>query len=89
MVNWKTEELKQFVSMVRDHSVNHQVDVTDNSWKAHLPNFEIFEAKLKEVAPEWQWCAPQLLTKWKNTLQDYYNVKSNNANTGAIPGMSW
>ena len=81
---WKPSEVKEFSEVVRNHSVTNQIDVTDNTWKAHLPNSEAFEKALKKKDTTWRWDASQMLTKWKNVLQDYYNVKSNNSNTGAI-----
>ncbi len=59
----------------------------DATRKSYLPNFDQFHAKIVQEDAQWTRTASQISqmqTKWKNMLQDYYNVKSNNATTGAM-----
>ena len=65
-----------------DYSVDNQIDVTDNMWKACLDNFKVVYEQLKSEDTEWRWEAAQLKNKWKNALTDYYKTVRGNAGTG-------
>ncbi len=68
---------------MRDYSVNKQIDVTDNVWKACNDNYKALYEQLKEDNSG-SWEVPQLKNKWKNVLQDYYKTVKGNAGTGEI-----
>ena len=50
--SWKNTEVKVLASTIRDYSVDKQVDVTDNTWKAHLTNFDGFYTTIKAANPD-------------------------------------
>ena len=82
--NWQDHELKIFCEKMRDYSVDKQIDVTDNVWKACNDNYKAIYDQLKEDNNEWRWEITQLKNKWKNVLQDYYKTVKGNAGTGEI-----
>ena len=65
---WQPVEIKHFCEVMRDFSVNNQIDVTDNTWKGVESNFvQIYEI-LVENHESWRWGAEQLWIKFKNIM---------------------
>lgn len=82
--NWQHVEVKHLCEEMRDFSINNQIDVTDQAWKSHQPNFVPIHEKLKEKYQDWRWTPEQLMNKFKNVMTDYAKVKADNLQTGSI-----
>ena len=82
--HWQPVQVKHFYEVMRDFSVNNQIDVTDNTWKGVESNFVLIYEILVESHESWRWETEQLWTKFKNIMTDFAKIKADNLQTGTI-----